>query len=261
MRQFYLLPCLCLIVLSSCITTKDAVNFQGQNFPPTTARVYPNKRTPYKIQPNDVLSIRVKGLEKTDYDFLNLEAEGMFNAFNPAALFTNGYSVSDSGTVHLPVIGYLKVSGLTVNDARGIIQRAVDKQLKNSTVFVTLVSFKVSIIGEVRTPGQYFNYNNQLTILDALALAGDVTDFGNRKNILLMRQTDNGNEAIKLDLTDPNIVVSKYYYLLPNDIIYVQPLKAKFKRQNASNLTLVTSAIGALGVITSIILAINASNN
>ncbi len=249
MKKTYYIAFLVLCILSSCITQKDATNFQGPGFASATARQYSNKRTPYRIQPNDVLNIQVKGLEKDDYDFLNLKPEGMFNAFDRAALFINGYSVSDSGYVHLPIIGNLKVVNLTLNDARNLIQRAVDKQLKNSTVFVTMISFKVSVLGEVKTPGQYFNYTNQLTILEALALAGDVTDFGDRKHVLLIRQTEAGNEAVRLNLTDPNLVVSKYYYLLPNDVLYIQPLKAKFGRQNANNILIVSSVIGTLALI------------
>lgn len=255
MQKIYYSLFALLVVLSSCITHKDAVNFQGENFPPTNARVFPNKRTPYKLQPNDVLAIRVKGLEATDSEFMNLEPAGTFNAFNPAAVYTNGYSINDSGYVVLPVIGYLKLANMTLNEARSVVQKAVDRQLKNSTVFLTMVSFKISIIGEVRNPGQYYNYNNQLTLLDALAMAGDITDFGNRRKIMLMRQTDNGNEVISLNLTDPNIIVSKYYYLLPNDIIYVQPLKGKYGRANAANLSIATSILGTLaGIAIAIIL-------
>ncbi len=257
MQKIYYSLCLLLVVLSSCITHKDAVNFQGDNFPPKSPRTFLNKRTPYKLQPNDVLAIRVKGLEQTDSEFMNLEAAGSFNAFNPAAVYVNGYSINDSGYVVLPVIGYLKVMNLTINEARNVIQRAVDRQLKNSTVFVTMVSFKVSIIGEVRNPGQYYNYNNQLTLLDALAMAGDITDFGNRKKVMLMRQTDNGNEVMSLNLTDPNIIVSKYYYLLPNDIIYVQPLKGKYGRGNANNILIVASVVSALVGVTSVFLNLN----
>ncbi len=259
MRKIYYSLCALLVMLSSCITHKDAVNFQGENFPPANPRVFPNKRTPYKLQPNDVLAIRVKGLEATDIDFMNLEPAGTFNAFNPAAVYTNGYSINDSGYVVLPVIGYLKLANLTISEARTAVQKAVDRQLKNSTVFLTMVSFKVSIIGEVKNPGQYYNYNNQLTLLDALAMAGDITDFGNRKKIMLMRQTDNGNEVVALNLTDPNIIVSKYYYLLPNDIVYVQPLKGKYGRGNANNILIVASVVSAIVGVTSVF--INLNNN
>ena len=256
MHKFIYTACCLLVLLSSCVTHKQAVNFQGENFPPANPRVYPNKRTPYRLQPTDVLMIRVKGLEQTDTDFMNLEAAGTFNAFNEAAVFSNGYSVTDSGFVALPVVGMIRVGGLTIGEARTAIQRAVDKQLKNSTVFVAMLSFRFSVIGEVRTPGQYYNYNNQLTLLDALARAGDATDFADRTQVMLIRQTDNGNEVVRLNLLDPNLVVSKYYYLLPNDIVYVRPLKGKFARQNASNLAIIGSFLGGLAGITGVIIAL-----
>ncbi len=250
--------CLILVgILSSCISHKDAINFQGENFPPAAAKTYPNKRTPYRIQPNDILSIKVKGIDKEAYDFMNLEPEGVLNAFNAASLFVNGYSVNDSGYVYLPVIGLLKVSNLTLNETKSLVQSAVNKQLKNTTVFVSMISFKVSVMGEVKNAGQYYNYNNQLTILEALSLAGDVTDFGNRKNITLIRQNEQGNEVVRLDLTNPNLVMSKYYYLLPNDVVYVQPLKAKFTRQNAGNVGIIASVLTALALIASVIISAN----
>ncbi|MCU0353171.1 MAG: polysaccharide export protein [Cytophagales bacterium] len=256
MRKLILSACCLLALLPACVTHKQGVNFQGDNFPPTNSRVYPNKRTPYRLQPTDVLMIRVKGLEQTDTDFMNLEAAGTFNAFNEAAVFSNGYSISDSGFVALPVVGMIHVGGLTVGEARTAIQKAVDRQLKNSTVFVAMLSFRVSVIGEVRTPGQYYNYNNQLTLLDALARAGDVTDVADRTQVMLIRQADNGNEVVRLNLLDPNLVVSKYYYLLPNDIVYVRPLKAKFGRQNANNINIAASLLGALAGLTGVVIAL-----
>lgn len=255
MQKLYLFCVILAGMLSSCISHKDAVNFQGQNFPPATAKTYPNKRTPYRIQPNDILSIRVKGIDKEAYDFMNLEPEGILNAFNTASLFVNGYSVNDSGYVYLPVVGSLKVANLTLNETKDLVQKSVNKQLKNTTVFVSMVSFKVSVMGEVKNAGQYYNYNNQLTILEALSLAGDVTDFGNRRNVTLIRQNEMGNEVVKLDLTDPNIVMSRYYYLLPNDIVYVQPLKAKFGRQNAANIGIVASVLTALALIANVVVS------
>ena len=104
-------------------------------------------------------------------------------------------------------------------------------------------------MGEVRNPGYHFIYANQATILEALGLSGDLTVNGNRKNIKLIRQTDTGSEVIILDLTDPNLIKSPYYYLVPNDVVYVQPSKAQLTRTNLIPLGTLFGAISATFLI------------
>jgi polysaccharide export outer membrane protein len=118
-----------------------------------------------------------------------------------------------------------------------------------------MISFKVTVLGEVNNPGYHYVYNNQLTILEALGLAGDLTNFASRKNVKLVRQVPRGSEVVLLDLRDPNLLKSKYFFLMPNDVVYVEPLKARSKRLNLELLTLVFSAA------TTAILILNYVNN
>jgi len=115
--------------------------------------------------------------------------------------------------------------------------------LKNATVVTKLISYKITVLGEVNNPGYHYVYNNQATLLEALGLAGDLTIFASRKNVKLIRTVPQGTEVVLLDLKDPNLLKSKYFYLMPNDVVYVEPLRARSKRSNLENLTLLFSAI------------------
>jgi polysaccharide export outer membrane protein len=162
---------------------------------------------------------------------------------NPGNLFLEGYSVDDLGRVNLPILGLLTVKDLTMDEVQNLIQTNANKFLKNATVVVKLISFKITVLGEVNNPGYHYVYNNQATILEALGLAGDLTIFASRKDVRLIRAVPRGSEVVLLDLKDPELLRSKYFYLMPNDVLYVEPLRARSKRSNLENLTLVFSAI------------------
>ncbi len=121
------------------------------------------------------------------------------------------------------------VKGLTVEEVQQFIQSNANKYFNNAIVIVKLVSFKVTVLGEVKNPGYYFVYNNQATALEALGMAGDLTTFGNRRNIKLLRQHISGTEVILLDLTNPELLKSDYFYLKPGDVLYVEPLKGEIQ--------------------------------
>lgn len=232
-----------LFTLSSCLTNKKLTYFQSDRFSKTTPTLIESDRFEYRLQPNDVLSIKVLNLDPTTSSFFNVEG-GSVGGNSPAAnLYMNGFSVDEKGFINYPAVGKIQVVNLTIMEAQNLIQLKIDEYLKNATVLVKLISFKVTILGEVRSPGYYYVYNNQASIPEALGLAGDLTQNGNRKEIKLIRQTLKGNEVILLDLTDPNLLKSKYFYLLPNDVIYIQPLRAQLARQNLAPLSFVFSGI------------------
>ncbi|MEM6262753.1 MAG: polysaccharide biosynthesis/export family protein [Bacteroidota bacterium] len=236
MKYFWGCLILALSLSTGCISNKQTVILQDRieagevATSDSLAAEYSYSKPAYHLQANDVLDVKVKSVDGRSAGFLNVQGGG--NLLNQLGLYINGYSIDDSGYIYLPAIGKQKVGGLTVNQARSLIQGEVDQSLRNATVFVTLVSFKVSVLGEVKKPGQFFIYQNQVTILDALAQAGDITEFGNRSEVTLVRQIDEGNQAVKLDLTSPKVIASRYYYLQPNDVVYVEPLKTKNARSN-----------------------------
>ena len=216
--------------------------------------VYNNRKT-YRLQPQDVLSVKIKTLDPETENYFNIQSSGGFQPINPAGLYINGYSIDSRGMISLPEVGDVEVGGRTIEEAETKIKDAVGAFINNTTILVKLVSFKITVLGEVRNPGYYYVYNDQANVLEALGLAGDLTDFGNRENITLIRQTKKGNQAVLIDLKSPNLLASSYYYLQPNDVLYVQPLRAKATRGNLSRIGIV------FGVITTTLLILNFIND
>ena len=226
---------------------------QGKGYSTRTAVQVDNQRQAYHLQPGDVLSIRVQSVQPTLNEMFSVTNGQNIQSGDPGNLFVSGYSVDDAGTITLPTAGRLKVGGLTVEETQLLVQKEVARFMREANVVVKLTSFKLTILGEVRAPGRYFVYNSQATVLEGLGLAGDLTEFGSRTNVKLIRQTPKGSEVVLLDLTDPDLLRSKYYYLLPNDALYVEPLKARTARGNANNLGLVFGALSAIVLLLSFI--------
>jgi polysaccharide export outer membrane protein len=165
---------------------------------------------------------------------------------NETSLFINGYTVSDSGYVEVPVLGRIPVVDMTVSQATDAIRERAGRYLKDATVIVKLISFRYSVIGEVARPGTFTNFNSQLTVLEAISNAGDITDYGNRKKVLVLRPDGQGTTTFRLDLTSRDILTSEGFFLLPNDIVYVEPIKSKTFRINSPTFSLVLSSITTL---------------
>ena len=231
---------------SACVTTEQLTYFPDDQFTSEAPTYISGKPKEYKLQPRDVLSVRIKTLDEETSTYFNIQPESGFQQFSPANLFINGYSINSEGKINLPEVGELEVAGLTLEQAQDVITKGVSRFVNNTTILVKMVSFKVTVLGEVKNPGYYYVYNEQATLLETLGLAGDVSELGNRENITLIRQTNSGKEAILLNLKDPDILSSQYYYLQPNDVIYVQPLRAKATRGNLDALTIVSLVFAAV---------------
>ncbi len=240
-----------LIGLGGCIPQKKLPYLQNPSF--TTERATPidNNPEPYRLQPSDIVSVKVQSAQADLNTSLNITGSQTLYSSEPGVLYLSGYSVDERGQITLPTAGKVKVQGLTLDEAQNAVQKAVALYVRDATVLVKLLSFKVTILGEVRTPGRYFIYNSQATLLEALGMAGDLTEFGNRENIKLVRQTPKGSAVILLNLTDPNLLKSPYYYLMPNDALYIEPLRARSSRANVNNLGIVFSGISAVVLLLS----------
>ena len=247
--------------LTSCYSRQQLIYLQDSGFSSEYPTQIKNRRPEYRIQENDVLHVDIQNPDTETAQYFNYGNNENNNFGAESVLFINGYSVDEEGFITIPLVGNVKVVGLTVDEAKKILQQEVNKFLRNTTVNVKLISFKISVMGEVNNPGYYYIYNGQATVLEGLSLAGDLTDFGNRNSIKLIRQTDDGAEVILLDLTSSELMNSKYYYLLPNDVIYVEPSKPQITRANLQPVGIIFSGITALGVIvTAAINIINLQN-
>ncbi|WP_188811779.1 polysaccharide biosynthesis/export family protein [Hymenobacter cavernae] len=241
---------LCLLLvflgLQSCVTQGKLPYLQGRKYSTQTPTSVDNAPPAYHIQPNDVLSIRVQSAQPALSELFNLTGTQSIYSGEPGTLYLSGYPVDETGNITLPTVGKVTVRNLTLDQAQRQVQQQVARYVRDANVLVKLLSFKITVLGEVRTPGRYFIYNPQATVLEGLGMANDLTEFGNRRNVKLIRQTSKGSEVVLLDLTDPKLLESPYYYLRPNDALYVEPLRARTARGNATNLALIFSGISAV---------------
>lgn len=243
-----------IIIFSSCTTHKQITYLQNVDSIPS-GTVYYKQPLEYYIQNGDILYIRVMTLNEDINEMINTfstrYSQNLFQ--NEISLFLYGYSVSDSGYVDVPSLGEVKVIGLTVEEAKEVIKQKVDESIRNATVIVKLISYKFSVVGEVHKPGVYKNYNNQLTILEAISMAGDITDYGNRHRVLVIRPTKTETKTFRVDLTDKSLLSSEAFFLIPNDMVYVEPIKSKTFRINIPTMALVLSTITTLILVLSFV--------
>jgi polysaccharide export outer membrane protein len=216
-------------ILTSCIPQKKVIYLQNKKG--TTQDFLSHTKSQYRINAHDHLLITISSLNPQVTEFFNLKQD-----INKSGI--NTYLVNDQGYIYMPVLDSVLVKGLTIMDIQINLQKAIREHVTDATVVVKLGSFTVTVLGEVGNPGVQNTNGDELTILQALGLAGDISDFGNKKKITLIRKEGEATRFVNLDLTQRDIVASEYFYLKPNDVIYVQPLKAKNYKLNAGQLTL-----------------------
>ncbi|MBN2214489.1 MAG: polysaccharide biosynthesis/export family protein [Bacteroidales bacterium] len=235
------------LVIISCTQQKQLVYLQGID-EDADSSFFSKLQPEYRIQKQDILYIKIYTLNQEVSDLINqTSANYQQNLFqNETSLFINGYSVNDSGYVEIPVLGRIPVLNKTIDESVESIRKRAAVYLKDATIIVKLISFKFTVMGEVNRPGVYRNFNNQLTVLEAISMAGDITDYGNRKKILVLRPSKEGTITFRLNLTKKELLTSDGYFLLPNDIVYVQPINSKIFRLNAPTFSFVLSSITTL---------------
>ena len=220
-----LFVCSLALCVSGCVSTRKAVYFDGL----TDTKIPSNSPVPESIiQKNDLLSISVSSLNET--------ASATFNAPNFSTITPNGYStvqgylVGQDGTIQFPILGATKAAGLTKEQLRiNITKKLVDQELlKDPIVTVRFLNFRVTVLGEVKNPAVLSVPSEKISLLEALGLAGDLTIYAKRDNILVIREDESGNKEVKrINLNSTELLSSPYYYLRSNDIVYVEPNKSK----------------------------------
>jgi polysaccharide export outer membrane protein len=248
---------LSVIVLNSCSSQKKLAylaNLPEKNGEGTFIMSIPD----YKIQPRDILYISVKAMapDGSIKDFLSSGSNIGANLIQgDAGGVFSGFNVDPNGYISLVPIGHVKVSDLTLEETRKTLQDLTEKVFLNSTVECKLLSFKFTVIGEVKSPGTYINYNNYLTVLEAIGRAGGVSDYGNRDRVLVVRPMDKGTKTFRINLQDKSILTSEAYFLLPNDVVIIEPLKQKIFNMNLPTISFILSAVTS--TITMTLLLIN----
>jgi polysaccharide export outer membrane protein len=225
-----------MVLLSACVTNKKYIYLQDKGSAKSTDTLSMTKviNDDYKLKPGDILFIRLVTDDDKMNEYFNPMTSGGMNmqmmmtqAGGGTPFYITGYSLDKNGDLELPHVGIIPLYDKSVDEAREIIRKEVSKYFKNFYLQVILAEFRFSILGAVYRPGQYFFNINHLNIFEAIAMAGDLTDIGKRTGITLMREEHGKIQLINLDLTDRNIIHSPYFYIKPNDIIYVQPVKSR----------------------------------
>lgn len=212
------------IIFSSCISQNKVKLIQERTAKITTTDFANTKVTTYRLQTGDHLYIEVYSVDPKTSKFFQTDFPDLMN---PTYLYLKSYSVDEFGFINFSFIDKMYVKGLTVVEVKEQLQKTLNDYFKESTVVIKLVNFEVSVIGEVNEPGSFTIYRDQINIFQAIGHAGGFKDFGNPKKVKLVRQTPTGSNLIELDLSDNKILESPYFYMQPNDVLYVEPLNAK----------------------------------
>ncbi|WP_243472015.1 polysaccharide biosynthesis/export family protein [Winogradskyella sp. MH6] len=254
----FVLQLIAILVFTSCGSRKDIVYFQDE---PIEDGVLVSEPKPIIYKPDDILTINVSALDPDTVKPFNL----MVVSNNDTNLLNAGgqqqfqsYLIDYDGNIDFPVLGKLKVAGLNRTELTAMLVEKISEYANNPIVNVRLSNFTITILGEVRNPGTFTIKDERITVLEALGLADDLTIFGKRKNVLLIREVDGKKKFAKIDLTSVNAVNSPVYYLQQNDVIYVEPNNAKIRASSYNqNNSVLISAIGTLTTIIAVFLVRN----
>jgi polysaccharide export outer membrane protein len=184
----------------------------------------------YRLKSNDELYIQINSLDEAAANIFTSGKDQSYyiGSMQPYGASLLSYSIDKDGFLLLPVIGKILVKDKTLTEVSTILKDSLTHILNQPIVTVKLVNRYISVLGEVRNPGHFPYAQDKLSIYDAIGLAGDITDYGNRNNVILVRNEKGENIRINLNLTSSDILASDYYNLRPNDIVYVKPLTKKF---------------------------------
>ena len=218
------------VLFASCVPQKKMLYLKDAQMATENNSInYINERSVnYKLQPGDNLFIRFNTIDERSAAALTGESGAVRSTMSSdASIYLQSYTLDEEGYIELPLIGKVELKNLTIDQAKDRMQTALDQYVNQTTIIVKLSNFNLTVLGEVTRPGMYKVYQSQINLFEAISLAGNMTNFAKRDNVKIVRQTDNGSEIITVDMGQADILSSPYYYLKPNDIIYVEPLKIK----------------------------------
>ena len=216
------------VLFASCVPQKKMLYLKEAQMAAENQSInYVNERSAnYKLQPGDNLYIRfINTIDERSTVLLNGEASRTLTS--DASIYLSSYTIDEEGFIEMPLIGKIELQNLTVDEAKDRLQTELDKYINQTTIIVKLSNFNLTVLGEVNRPGMYKVYQSQINLFEAISLAGNMTQFAKNDQVKIVRQTDNGSEILTVDMGSADILASPYYYLKPNDIIYVEPLKIK----------------------------------
>lgn len=230
-----------LIFFSSCIPQSKIEYLQSDNKFDTFNAPIPDN---IKIKPNDQLLINVTSFDDISFNYFESQRSGSaLNGSNELSLASVAYAVDQQGFINFPILGNFHLGGLTLKEAGNKLKEALSSYFNQPNVDIRYAFKTITILGEVNAPGKYIYTKPQLTVLEALGYAGDINIHGNRKDVSLIRKVDTNIVKHHIDLTDEEMVFEDYYYIQPDDVIYVRPRKSVTWREISTPITLLFSSI------------------
>jgi len=244
---------LCFLLLQACIPMRKVVYMKNN---PIIEKEITTTPPVHHLEIGDVLFVRVLSSNDKSYEFFNVETNTNSSGNNTsmASLYLNGSTINSLGMIEIPVIGKIFLLGKNLEEAKISVQKVVDEYLQDAIVIVKLANFQVTILGEVNKPGTFPVFKENVTIFEALALAGDLSDYANRQKIKIVRTHNNKKKIYTIDLTNQQLLSSDFYYLRNDDMIYVEPLKYRTFRKSQSQIVL--SALTTLSLMVNVFLKI-----
>jgi polysaccharide export outer membrane protein len=252
-----LIFCFTLVFFSSCVSYKELVTFDAASLPYGTTQAV-NNALDLQVEPDDLLRINVYSVDPEAAAPFNIEpATANVMQVDPGALeLFKGYIVDRGGFIDFPLLGPLKVEGMKLRELKDFISEKLKVYLKDPVVTARFLNFKITVLGEVNAPGLIRLTNSRVTVLDALGMAGDLTDYANRYEVVVIRETNKQRTFDKLNLQRADIFDSPFFYLKQNDVLYVQPIRAKTATVADPAQRLLPFATAVLSVIT-LLIALN----
>jgi polysaccharide export outer membrane protein len=249
--QFFVL----VLISSACVTNKkyvylqkDDVNISGLP-KDSVLREYDLPDYDYKIQPNDIISVKFVSLSPKEFDFLTGDQQSVAN-LTPINAMLLGELVDDDGNIPFPVVGKIKVAGLNLFEAQDLLQATADQYLQSPIVKVRLLNFRITMLGEVNREGTITLSNTRISLMEAIGLAGGLTDLADKKNLKLIRQRNGKTEVQYIDVLSEDFMNSPNYYVSQNDVLIVPALKQRpFRKYFAQNVALVVSTLSLIFLI------------
>lgn len=226
-----MLAALFAVMFASCVPQKKMLYLkEAQMAQENTSINYVNERSiDYKLQPGDNLYIRfINTIDAQSAASLTGNFSSSYNNLSSdASIYLQSYTLNEEGCIELPLVGVIELKNLTVDQAKEKLQTLLNQYVNQTTLVVKLSNFNLTVLGEVNRPGMYKVYQSQINLFEAISLAGNMTNFAKNDEVKIIRQTDNGSKVVSVDMGAADILSSPYYYLKPNDIIYIEPLKIK----------------------------------
>ena len=214
---------------ASCVPYKKMLYLKdAQMVTENQSANYVNERNvDYKLQPGDNLYIRfINTIDERSAAALAGDIGRTYTSTD-AAIYLQSYTLDEDGCIELPLTGKIELKNLTVDGAKEKMQTEINKFVNQTTIIVKLSNFNLTVLGEVARPGMYKVYQSQINLFEAVSMAGNMTNFAKKNEVKIIRQTDTGSEIHIVDMGQADILSSPYFYLKPNDIVYVEPLKIK----------------------------------